>query len=257
MENQPDGGEVAWLTRPARVEEQIVEKFLHQRGHSSVYEPRGNTTTPDFLVDGRIAVEVRRLNQNFVSADGRKDGLEKQWFSIIGGTKKTLPTFLHSFHVPINDESWFVSLRFRRPVENWRSLRPKLHEKLTDFINQPARSACDVTLNPNFRFSLYPAERRFPTYFVLASIVDSDMGGWVVAEMLKNINLCISEKAENIAKIRSQYAEWWLMLVDCTYLGFNNDDYISLCEATSFGNTFDRILIINPRDYSHAFEFYP
>jgi hypothetical protein len=72
--------------------------------------------------------------------------------------------------------------------------------------------------------------------------------------MLKNINLCISEKAQII---NFQYAEWWFLLVDFTGLGFNNNDYRSLREATSFGYAFNRILMINPRDYSNAFELYP
>jgi hypothetical protein len=235
-----------------KVEEQITEQFLHQRGHLSVYEPCGRDTPLDFLVDGRIAVEVRRLNQNFVSADGQREGLEQQWFSIIW---TRIPEFLASFHAPISDESWFLSIRFRRPVENWHSLRTTLHQKLTDFINQQARSACEITLSPNFRISLDPAGHGFPTFFVLASIVDMDKGGWVVAEMLKNINLCISEKTRKINRLK--YAEWWLILVDFTGLGFNDDDYRSLREATSFGYSFDRILMIKPYDYSRAFEFYP
>jgi hypothetical protein len=157
---------------PRKVEEQIAETFLHQCGHSSVYEPCGRDTSPDFLVDGRIAVEVRRLNQNFLSADGCREGLEQQWFRIF---RYAIPKFLASFHPPISDENWFVSIRFRRPVENWHSLRSKLRQKLNAFTNQRPRSACDITLSPNFRVSLYPA-RGFPTFFVLDSIVDMDMG---------------------------------------------------------------------------------
>ena len=47
-----------------RPEERVVYEHLLFRGHLDVvYEPGGNTP-PGFLVDGQIAVEVRRLNQN-------------------------------------------------------------------------------------------------------------------------------------------------------------------------------------------------
>jgi hypothetical protein len=53
--------------------ELIVSKYLASvHGDNFVYEPDGNTP-PDFLVDQRIAVEVRRLNQNVVH-DGKHGG---------------------------------------------------------------------------------------------------------------------------------------------------------------------------------------
>lgn len=56
--------------------EAVVEKLLKHMGFESVvYEPDGNTP-PDFLADGRVAVEVRRLNQNHDSGDGKR-GLEE------------------------------------------------------------------------------------------------------------------------------------------------------------------------------------
>ncbi len=44
--------------------ERIVWEYLLHRGFRDVvYEPEGKVP-PDFLVDNRVAVEVRRLNQN-------------------------------------------------------------------------------------------------------------------------------------------------------------------------------------------------
>ena len=56
--------------------EKLVEEFLIDRGFSNViYEPDGKVP-PDFLVNGRIAVEVRRLNQNEEMDEGYR-GLEE------------------------------------------------------------------------------------------------------------------------------------------------------------------------------------
>ena len=44
--------------------EKVVFQYLKSRGFINiVYEPDGNIP-PDFTIDGRIAVEVRRLNEN-------------------------------------------------------------------------------------------------------------------------------------------------------------------------------------------------
>jgi len=54
----------------------VVRQHLEHLGFKSIiYEPDGNIP-PDFLVEGRIAVEVRRLNQNYVSGSGQLEGLE-------------------------------------------------------------------------------------------------------------------------------------------------------------------------------------
>ena len=49
--------------------ETAVDRFLRHSGFTDlVFEPDGNIP-PDFVVEGRIAVEVRRLNQNSVSVN--------------------------------------------------------------------------------------------------------------------------------------------------------------------------------------------
>jgi len=47
--------------------ETLAKEYLRFLGYTDIiYEPDGNIP-PDFLVNGRIAVEVRRLNQNLLS----------------------------------------------------------------------------------------------------------------------------------------------------------------------------------------------
>jgi hypothetical protein len=110
-------------------------------------------------------------------------------------------------------------------------------------------------LSRNFAISLHPAGRLFPTFFVLGAGHDFDAGGWVVAEMMENIHLCIREKAGLID--HSTYNEWWLILIDRTGLGFNEDDHDSLLELMSQEYAFDRIMLINPRDHTRALRLHP
>ena len=56
--------------------ERIAYEFLKYSGYKDiVYEPDGNVP-PDFLVNTRIAIEVRRLNQNYCK-NGNFKGLEE------------------------------------------------------------------------------------------------------------------------------------------------------------------------------------
>jgi hypothetical protein len=56
--------------------EQAVYKYLSSQDLGPVeFEPDGKGTPPDFLVDGLVAVEVRRLNQNEETVTGHR-GLE-------------------------------------------------------------------------------------------------------------------------------------------------------------------------------------
>jgi hypothetical protein len=58
--------------------EQLAKQYLCALGFESiVYEPDGNIP-PDFLADDRVAVEVRRLNQNEMIESGNR-GLEESW----------------------------------------------------------------------------------------------------------------------------------------------------------------------------------
>ena len=56
--------------------ERLAEQYLRSLELGNVcYEPDGNIP-PDFVVDGRIAVEVRRLNQ-YVSNNGQMEAVER------------------------------------------------------------------------------------------------------------------------------------------------------------------------------------
>lgn len=106
--------------------EQLVDRYLRSLGHESViYEPDGNIP-PDFLVDGRIAVEVRRLNQNFTTSAGENVALEKLSIPLWKKIKALLPTLGPSIH----GESWYIGISFHRQVEPWRSLEPKIRKAL-------------------------------------------------------------------------------------------------------------------------------
>lgn len=78
--------------------EQVAFDYLSSRGFISVvYEPDGNVP-PDFLVDGRIAVEVRRLNQHEETPNGPR-GLEDVAFPLEARMRRLVRSMGPPIHV--------------------------------------------------------------------------------------------------------------------------------------------------------------
>lgn len=116
--------------------ERLAEQYLRSLNLGGVvYEPDGNVP-PDFLVDARIAVEVRRLNQNYEFPDGSRQGLEELAIPLW----KRFKTHLPSLGPSANGECWYVGLDFRRPLEEWKTLRPLVEAELRAFMERPLRA---------------------------------------------------------------------------------------------------------------------
>jgi hypothetical protein len=242
------------LVKKPNEDECLAKKFLVHRGHSRVtFEPGGRDTTPDFLVDEQVAVEVRRLNQSFESSDGRVEGLEQQQRGILTNLRKLALSLKGPSSVQA--ESWFLCIHFRRSIDDWenvwKSLRPKLRDELKIFMKRPVRSECEIRLSRSLKISIHPASWPHPTFFVMAGSVRGSV--WVLPEMVKNIQLCIVEKVGNITRSKYKDKEWWLILIDRTGLVFDEDDYNDVCKMMSLRHTFKRVIIINPRDHTRAF----
>lgn len=86
-----------------RVEQIARDDLESVRSTNIVYEPDGDIP-PDFLGDGRVAVEVRRPNQQ-ESSSGKPRGLEETTIPIIRNLERILPTFGPAFDA----HNWFVS----------------------------------------------------------------------------------------------------------------------------------------------------
>jgi len=98
-------------------EEEIAKKFLQGLALGEVvYEPDGNVP-PDFLIGGRIAVEVRQLNQHYLKS-GKVRSLEEDTIPLLQSTEK----LLEEFGPPKDGRSWFVTLRLKRPLPTRKKL---------------------------------------------------------------------------------------------------------------------------------------
>lgn len=229
-------------------EKHVADYLAHQGFVNVVYEPDGNIP-PDFLVDGVIAIEVRRLNQNhFDGIDA--EGLEEVAIPLCSGIKK-LAT---SFGAPVSGESWFIYFRFTRPVEPWKILKPKLRKALQIFTSASTKQEGTIATTKGFRLDVFRASKPHATMFVMGGYSDRESGGWLLSEMETNIRHCASEKLRKVAKVRPKYTQWWLALVDHIGYGLDKLDREMFRKQVSVEHCWDRVIIIDPRDYKRSFE---
>lgn len=231
--------------------ERLAFKYLRSLELGPVeFEPDGNIP-PDFVVGGRIAVEVRRLNQNHIQADGTAQGLEELSLALMARID-ALCTQLGS--APDN-ESWWVSISYQRPVGPAKKLISQLRRALQGFRASPVREACSLRVAPNFTIDLRRADAALGQFFHRAASIDGDAGGWVLAELLRNLQLCVDEKQQKIALHRDRYREWWLVLDDRIDYGVDEEDRPRFLEdiMPRIRHDFDRIVLLDPRDHRRAF----
>jgi hypothetical protein len=112
--------------------EQRAEIFLRHQGYRDIlHHPHGQHGQLDFLVEGRIAVEVRRLNRNFEGNKGNPVGFESDLITLRDGIKK----LALSFGPPTQGQSWLLTLEFHRPAPQWRNVRRRLRQALQGFVD--------------------------------------------------------------------------------------------------------------------------
>jgi hypothetical protein len=206
------------------------------------HEPLGKAC-PDFLLAGRIAVEARRLNQNHFHPDGVTEGLEEITVPMV----RWLERRLREFGAPSDDGSWYITLRWRRPLPHPRFIRPKFLQELKTFKGRPAEFEQRIEVHANLHLELRRAFWSYDQFFVLASTHDQDQGGFIVAEALRNTQLCIDEKAGKSELSLNLFGEWWLVLVDKTSLGLQMNDWVELSHLGLLNKRhWSKVVILSP-----------
>jgi len=230
--------------------ERVVHEYLVSRGLGPVvYEPDGKVP-PDFLVDGRVAVEVRRLNQNEETAEGHR-GLEETSKPLNSLMQKALA----SLGPPISGASWFVFYTYRRPLPGRKELEGKIRRALEEIRHVPNLEEVEINVTSRFRLNFRRASRVHSNLFVLGGSSDHDSGGFLVAEMARNLQLCIAEKNLKVSKVRSRYSEWWLALEDrIGYGDLDEGDQDKLRQMIRCDGPWSKIILVNPLKPSLGFE---
>ena len=232
-------------------DEELAQKWIENIGFQSiVYEPDGNVP-PDFLVDNKIAVEVRRLNQNYVNKDGKSKGLEDESIPLWHKFK----SLLESFGLPDNGKSWFIGIDYERPIPSWKKLKPEIEKVLETLkITQPNRPIT-YRLLERFELDIIPASKPLKTMFFAGASSDGNSGGWVLSELEKNLKLILPEKYKKIEKHKSKYNEWWLVLPNYIHYGMDECDVEQFNTHIKFQHDWDKVIMVNPLETSNWMDF--
>jgi hypothetical protein len=227
-----------------RTESQALE-FLRSRGlNDAIYEPDGNMP-PDFACRG-IAVEARRLNQH----DESGKGLEVSELPLAMKFRNLLSSL-----GPPRGTSWFVTFRYRRPLEHWATLRPKIKTALLNFPGNTTQNIDQLSISDSFSIGLARSSKIFEARFVLGGFTDHNSGGWIISEMIRNLNIVIPEKSKKIASFRPRYSEWWLVLVDhIGHARLDSHEIAGLREHITRPPEWDKIFLVDPLAPEHAIE---
>jgi hypothetical protein len=233
--------------------EAIVKAHLEYLGFAEiVYQPDGKHLPPDFLVGDRIAVEVRRLNENEVNDVGELQGLE----TIRISTERKLMRLCKSLGPSKSGSSWFIELTLKRPIPAWRDMEPDLRRKLVSFRDdEQGQRPCTINIAHGVKVRVFfKASVPHPTCFILGACNDADRGGFAFENTQRNLRLCVREKMEKIARVRHKYPEWWLIFVDLIGFGVDECDRDFFRDHLKIEHDLDRVILVNPLDPTQGFE---
>ena len=221
-------------------EEQIAETYLRSLGFMSiVFEPDGNIP-PDFSLDGSIATEVRRLNQHSLR-EGQARGLEETRIPLFA----LLESCMSEFDKLYDGRSYWVSVRFRRPVGKSKSNKKAIVKALIDFLNNPPQLPSNIRVTQSIYLHIYPSQTVDGRVFRFAGGTDRDSGGWVLSEFEKNFKHCVEEKTQKIKAHKDKYASWWLVLVDHIAHVFEDNEKDEVKATVSTNSSWEKVIVLD------------
>lgn len=223
-------------------EEAVAEKFLKKNYHDVIYEPDGNIS-PDFLIENSIAVEVRRLNEQYYDKDGNTNGLEETAIPLKNRIKKVFSNY------NAETNNFWVALRYERVDGKLDVSEKMIREAIDAFQKQNEMIPFKYKLSSNVSLKFVARSSKLSHKYKIGIESDQDGGGWVVGLYTEMIKHCIEEKEK---KINQKYNRWWLLLVDHIYC-MDEDDKVDIVGNITKPSCFERIIVIN-HDGSLQFE---
>lgn len=223
-------------------EEKIAQIYLERCGYDNIiFEPDGNIP-PDFAINRNVAIEVRRLNQHH-QTNGRAQPLEQLEFSLIPKIRSLLNNITFESE---HSHSYFVFIQFSRPIGNAKKLLKKVTLTLEEHLQTSVKEKTRYLLNDNFSLEVFPSSKKYPQPYLLGGYIDIDSGGFIVSEIYKNLKIIIEEKTRKIAPYKSNYQEWWLLLIDYIGIHLSAHDANQLSEIFNIEHQWDKIILVSP-----------
>jgi len=162
--------------------------------------------------------------------------------------------YLPTLGIKEGEESWYVGVRIRRPLESWRILEPKLRAALIKFMHSESRTQTTLCITPHLDVNLTRAGRVYPSFYQMGIGLDKDSGGFVISEIYKKLQLCISDKDNKVAPYRHRYPEWWLVLPNHIGRCMDTEDQRQFNDLPPIKHTWHKVILLNTHNPTDAFE---
>ncbi len=164
----------------------------------------------------------------------------------------SVDAILARFGPPDSGKIWFVSYSFQRLLPSSKKLRAAILKSLEGFPESfSTRDIGSIQLHQNFKLLFAEAGVPLDQKFELGGYCDLDSGGWVQSELIRNVQLCMDEKAGKIKAIEGLYDEWWLVLVDHVSLAIVPSllDGEFLKRHVTIQKIWDKVVLLSPSDH--------
>ena len=213
------------------------------------FEPDGNVT-PDFLLNGDIAVEVTRLNEH-IEIQGKLKRLDDESPSIIAYLKNIIKSYNAKFY----DANFYVEISIRQPFGDRKKLKKKLISCLDSFeIKENVVVEKEYIVSESLSISFFRSSPNLsvPTFRV-GMISEYDSGGWVFDNISTNVGHCIETKSSKIEPYYSKYREWWLVLIDTIAFG-DYEELVGELKESIDKQKFNKVIVLEGLKGMFVFE---
>ncbi|MBA4420608.1 MAG: hypothetical protein C0391_05625 [Anaerolinea sp.] len=234
--------------------ESIANKYLQNAvefGSKIIHEPDGNIP-PDFLINGKIAVEVRRLDENYPEKSNSK------FISVEGvdiNIQKTIIKELNQFKTKYSNETFYIGITLNHSFRLYQEFPKEFRAALCDFLDKREIDVSNIVkIGDDVELEFYKRNTDKGKVFTLGGISNDASGGLDIGVYTKEINNFIRAKNQKINNYKHKYREWWLLLVDT--IGFRLDvrEIIEVKKGLCNLERFSRLIVIN-YDSSYYFSF--
>ena len=215
-----------------------AKKWLKRQGYREIRRPLKDP--PDFVVNGRFAVEVTRMSQRIHIGNANTSESEENARIPLSDS---LERVLRKVGSPGNEgRSWVIDCTYDLtaplPGENAISAQVKealgpllseyddkvvfdIHSRYRDYHRHPGERSCaglpHICLECGICLDLWEFSDS-PSKFILQNVSDG-RGLHVAGELYKSIRNRILVKSDIVheRQLIGKYASWWLLLVDYVY----------------------------------------
>jgi adenylate kinase family enzyme len=223
-------------------DEKITWSYLADSKFNNLeIEPNGNIP-PDFSIDNKIGIEVRRLNKHF-----NGEPLEKIEF---GEVRKIENYILKHKSNKKSEITHPVFISYSRPLKF-----AKIKEQVKNALNHYEENKTEYfeyNINENFTLVITKGNVRFGSDFEVMMWTDYYKGGFVINDLKNNIIHALKEKEEKVAKYLNEYNEWWLILVNHISTKIRNQELDIIKQEIPLSKIFNKIIILDLNESSES-----